>query len=100
MQPYLHLLQEWLVNGTLSDDIYSEFFVMQQSTAQASNAREHWQKAYVVRSVNLSELLGNGGNDQIDVAVPSFLSARVKDILSIGKTVELVRYLDYTMHTR
>jgi len=55
MEPYLSLLNDWLEKATLESDLHDEFFVTPNSSVQAEmTARDHWQKAFVVRSVNLS----------------------------------------------
>lgn len=53
-------MNDWVSQGHLKNDHYAEFFVMEnQKDLSQMSAREHWQKAYVVRSVNLNELLGH-----------------------------------------
>ncbi len=53
-----------------------------------------------MRSVNLSELLEKVGvngsvvQNEVEIAVPTFLRSSVKDIVSIGKSVNLIRCLD------
>jgi hypothetical protein len=54
-------MNDWLSKGNLKNDTYKEFFVMENVSAiivtgMEIQARDHWQKAYVVRAVNLSEL--------------------------------------------
>jgi hypothetical protein len=49
----------------------------------------------VVRSFNLNDLLGSEfGANEVEIAVPIFFRRSVKEILSIGKSVNLVRYLN------
>jgi hypothetical protein len=96
VQPYAVLLDEWLNQGTLNDR-YGEFFVVKNERKNFANCtqKECWQKAYVIRSVNFSEIPGvNLSGNEVELAVPNFLRPHVQDILSIGKSVSLIKQLD------
>ena len=81
------------------------------------NARKQWSDSYVFRTINISELLGQAmgefGNmldqndqenenqpaapkkpDHIEISCPIFLRPMMKQILSVGKSIKIVRYLE------
>lgn len=88
------------------------------------NARKQWSESYVFRTINISQLLGqalgeNFGNmldqndeenepmeemqqlqsdpprkDHIELSCPVFLRPLMKQILSVGKSIKIVRYLE------
>ncbi len=60
---------------------------------EQKTAREQWQKAYILRSFNISDILPFHNSRDVEVAVPMFLRARAKEIVNIGKSVRLVRSL-------
>ena len=79
VQPYAVLLDEWLNQGTLNDR-YGEFFVVKNERKNFTNCsqKECWQKAFVIRSVNFSEIPGvNLAGNEVEVAVPNFLRPHV-----------------------
>jgi hypothetical protein len=66
---------------------------MENLQAQTT-VKAQWQKAFVLRSFNVSDIVPFLNSRDVEVAVPMFLRARAKEIINIGKSVKLVRYLD------
>jgi len=73
------------------------------------DARKQWSESYVFRTINISKLLGQamgefggmleeGGQakkqDHVEISCPLFLRPLMKQILSVGKTIKIVRYLE------
>lgn len=70
-----------------------------------ASSQVQWKESYIFRTINLKELLGQGNqgfspflqaaeHQKVEVSIPIFLRPMMKEILSIGKSVKIIRYLD------
>eukprot|EP00347_Sterkiella_histriomuscorum_P006822 403351300 len=76
-----------------------------QDQNKNASSQSQWQDSYIFRTINLKELLGQGNqgfspflqaaeHQKVEVSIPIFLRPLMKEILSIGKSIKIVRYLD------
>ena len=68
------------------------------------SSKNQWSESFIYRTINLRELMASEGmyvpsddkNDQpkLEVSVPIFLRPVMMEILSIGKSIKILRYLE------
>ena len=106
LDPYIQILSLWVSNGELTDP-YQEFFIKVNPKLQAmenATARQHWEKSFEFRSINLREFedrlfgFGNDGDrlasNKIEISIPIFLRKHIQSILSIGKSIKIIRFIE------
>ena len=68
-----------------------------------ATARHMWEKSFEFRSINLREFedrlfgFGNDGalaSNKIEISIPIFLRKHIQPILSIGKSIKIIRYIE------
>lgn len=68
-----------------------------------TTARKQWEKSFEFRSINLREFedrlfgLGNDGqlaSNKIEISIPIFLRKHIQSILSIGKSIKIIRFVE------
>jgi hypothetical protein len=105
-----------------SHDLKTEFFIKANHRLfvgdnAAESSRKVWQDSYVFRTINISKLLGQGlidaefgdllqadadddmsgrakRHERIEISCPTFLRPVMRQILSVGKSIKIVRYLE------
>jgi gamma-tubulin complex component 5 len=98
LDPYIHILSQWLSHGELNDP-YGEFFIKVNPQLKPNvHSREQWLRSFIFRTINLNEFedhfLGNDNKMQavkLEVSIPIFLRDQIKDILSVGKSIKIIR---------
>jgi hypothetical protein len=107
-------MSEWVTKGELNEES-KEFFIKpnpQVFQGQGNNkklsSKNQWSESFIYRTINLRELMASEGmyvpsddkNDQpkLEVSVPIFLRPVMMEILSIGKSIKILRYLE--MHQK
>lgn len=83
-EPYFRMLEQWVCNANIEDP-YDEFVIQENPTITTSDlsterASSYWTDKFTIR------LGGDGAPD-----VPSFLEGCLKEILSTGKYLDLIR---------
>lgn len=89
----------------------------EKNQSQQGNSRKIWEDSYVFRTINISKLLGEGlmgeafgdlflvgdneddvslkkRDERIEISCPMFLRPIMKQILSVGKSIKIIRYLE------
>ena len=88
----------------------------QENSNSQQNSRKIWEESYVFRTINISKLLGEGllgeafgdlflvgdadeevkarREERIEISCPMFLRPIMKQILSVGKSIKIIRYLE------
>ncbi|KAL2897001.1 Gamma-tubulin complex component 5 [Bienertia sinuspersici] len=93
--PYIEILDSWIFEGIL-DDPYNELFFYENKTVSI-NDTEFWEKSYLWRSLTRqkvdAELSGLAPKHQ---ACPLFLKDISKEIISAGKSLQLIRHVPMT----
>jgi len=91
------LLNEWVTKGELKDK-EGEFFIKAndkyRGEAHESNAKQQWSDSFVFRAINISSLTGEMGDSNVQISVPMFLKPYMKEILSMGKSLKIIRFVD------
>ncbi|KAL2904145.1 Gamma-tubulin complex component 5, partial [Bienertia sinuspersici] len=91
--PYIEILDSWIFEGIL-DDPYNEFY---ENKAISINDTEFWEKSYLRRSLTRqkvdAELIGLAPKHQ---PCPLFLKDISKEIISAGKSLQLIRHVPIT----
>ena len=69
-----------------------------------ASARQQWDKSFEFRSINLREfedrLFGMGSDgeqlvsNKIEISIPIFLRKQIQQILSIGKSIKIIRFIE------
>ena len=96
-------MSQWVSKGELNDP-FEEFFICLNRKLEAgeNSAREQWENTYKFRSINLREfedrmfgLAGDGSlaSNKIEISIPIFFRPYISEILSIGKSVKIIRYI-------
>lgn len=105
LDPYIALMSQWVSKGELNDP-FEEFFICLNRKLGVSegenSAREQWDQTYKFRSINLTEfedrMFGMAGDgslaaNKIEISIPIFFRPYISEILSIGKSVKIIRYI-------
>ena len=105
MDPYVQILSRWVSQGELVDP-NQEFFIKvnpKLQTEENTSARRLWDKSFEFRSINLREFedrlfgLGNDGqlaSNKIEISIPIFLRQHIQSILSVGKSIKIIRFVE------
>ena len=76
---------------------------MDPEEEMTTSSREQWENLYKFRSINLREfedrILGFDNDEKlaankIEISIPIFLRQNIQTILSIGKSVKIIRYIE------
>lgn len=110
LDSYVSIMSEWVTKGELNEDS-KEFFIkpnpqvfQSQSGSKKVSSKNQWSESFIYRTINLRELMASEGmyvpsddkNDQpkLEVSAPIFLRPVMMEILSIGKSIKILRYLE------
>jgi len=106
LDPYIQILSLWVSKGELNDP-YQEFFIKvnpKLQTEENATSRQQWEKSFKFRSINLREfedrLFGIGGDGQhlaaskIEISIPIFLREHIQQILLMGKSIKVIRFIE------
>ena len=97
-------MSQWISKGELNDP-FNEFFIKlnpKLKHEELKSSKEQWLKSFIFRSINLIEFEDNflgALNDQlapnkVEISIPIFLRSQIQDILSIGKSIKIIRYIE------
>jgi len=67
-------------------------------TTEAASQKAQWKNSFVFRSIDLRQFFQQGGSRGIELSIPIFLRPQLKEILSTGKSLRIIRYLDARNH--
>jgi hypothetical protein len=110
LDSYVSIMSEWVTKGELNEES-KEFFIKPnpkvfkgQGDSNKVSSKNQWSESFIYRTINLRELMASEGmyvpsddkNDQpkLEVSVPIFLRPVMMEILSIGKSIKILRYLE------
>ena len=110
LDSYVSIMSEWVTKGELNEES-KEFFIKPnpqvfqgQGNSKKVSSKNQWSESFIYRTINLRELMASEGmyvpsedkNDQpkLEVSVPIFLRPVMMEILSIGKSIKILRYLE------
>ncbi|CDW85435.1 gamma-tubulin complex component 5 [Stylonychia lemnae] len=115
IEQYIGIMADWVDKGELKDP-KQEFFIKanpkvfvnqmeQGENQQKASSQNQWRESFIFRTINLKELMGQGNQgvspflqaaetQKVDVSIPIFLRPAMKEILSIGKSIKIIRYLE------
>jgi len=94
----------WISKGELNDP-YNEFFIKvnpKLKTEEFKSSREQWLKSFIFRTINLSEFEDNFlgvlndklAGAKVEISIPIFMRDQIQDILSIGKSIKIIRFIE------
>jgi gamma-tubulin complex component 5 len=88
IQPYLCLIDSWMLHGCLSDP-RQEFFISRVREQSApAHTPQYWQDAFVLKMMESTEIKSG----DVSVCLPHFLSDSRHHIFLCGKSVELMHH--------
>lgn len=107
VESYVTIMSDWVTRGELNDPV-QEFFiklnpkiVQDKKGIHALSSKKQWRDCFVFRTINIKELMQANGffmpeNEElrVEISVPLFLQPIMREILSIGKSIKILRYLD------
>ncbi|KAK9704927.1 hypothetical protein RND81_07G020800 [Saponaria officinalis] len=95
--PYIECLDSWIHEGIL-DDPYTELFFY-ENKAVSINDTEFWEKSYLLRSIT-KQKHGEPSNEvSQQQACPLFLKDIAKEVVSAGKSLQLIRHVPMTLNS-
>lgn len=93
--PYIESLDSWIFEGIL-DDPYNELFFYENKSVSI-NDTDFWEKSYLSRSFTHQKLDTEvSGVARKHQACPLFIKDIAKEIVSAGKSLQLIRHLPMT----
>ena len=102
LEPYVQIMSDWVTKGELNDP-YSEFFIkVNPKIDNPKTSKDEWKTSFVFRSINLTEFedrMFGGLNNQliaskVEISIPIFLRDLTWEILSVGKSIKIINFLE------
>jgi hypothetical protein len=96
------MLSDWVSHGDLKDP-REEFFIkenlqLNNHSAEAASEKAQWKNSFVFRSIDLKQFFQQGGSRGVELSIPIFLRPQLNQILSTGKSLRIIKYLDTRNH--
>ncbi|KAH9614309.1 hypothetical protein KSS87_006717, partial [Heliosperma pusillum] len=95
--PYIEYLDSWIHEGII-DDPYNELFFYENKAVKI-NDTEFWEKSYLLRSRTNPKLDEPSSLAFQQQACPLFLKDIAKEIVSAGKSLQLMQHVPLTMNS-
>ncbi|XP_074285780.1 uncharacterized protein LOC141611191 isoform X2 [Silene latifolia] len=95
--PYIECLDSWIHEGII-DDPYNELFFYENKAVKI-NDTEFWEKSYLLRSFTNPKLDEPSSIAFQQQACPLFLKDIAKEIVSAGKSLQLIRHVPLIMYS-
>ncbi|KMT17496.1 hypothetical protein BVRB_2g037780 [Beta vulgaris subsp. vulgaris] len=93
--PYIEILDSWIFEGIL-DDPYSELFFYENRSVSI-NDTEFWEMSYLWRSLTHQKVDAELSSTTLKhQACPLFIKDIAKEIVSAGKSLQLIRHVPMT----
>ena len=93
------MLADWVTRGELNDPVGELFIKANERKNGAKSAKQQWAERFIYRTVNLKELMQQDGffvgdGKLVEISIPIFLRPLMSEILSTGKSLRIIRYLE------
>ncbi|CAO2826132.1 unnamed protein product [Amaranthus hypochondriacus] len=93
--PYIEILDSWIFEGIL-DDPYNELFFY-ENKSMSINDTEFWEKSYLSRTLTHQKVATEISDMAMKhPACPLFIKDIAKEIISAGKSLQLIRHVPMT----
>lgn len=106
LDSYIAIMGQWISKGELVDP-HNEFFIkvnpkLKANEDELKSSREQWLKSFIFRTINLTEFEDNFlgvlndklSPQKVEISIPIFLREQIQDILSIGKSIKIIRFIE------
>lgn len=103
LDTYVQIMSDWLSKGELNDPKHEFFIKPNEKVFDAQkkiSSKKQWRESFVFRTINLRELMQQEGlysgqeDKMVEISIPIFIRSMMTEILSIGKSIKIVRYLE------